>query len=51
MYRCEVCNENFNFREEVVLLCGDLEVNTSDEYGSGDIDSIICGTCYDKKFQ
>lgn len=48
MYKCDVCKEEFD-REDVILLCGDIECLTEEEGGSGDIDKILCWECYEDK--
>lgn len=49
MYKCDVCKEEFNFKEEVVFLSLGKEVSHEEDGGSGDIDKIVCGCCYEKQ--
>ena len=42
-YICDICREEFNHRDEVTFLCGDVEV-TQD----GDVSSIFCNICREK---
>lgn len=46
-YTCDICKEDF-YRDEVILLCGDLEVEDEDNGGSGDIDGIFCTECEER---
>lgn len=44
---CDRCKDEFYNREEVVFLCGEVEVLDEENGGSGDIDVILCYTCYE----
>ncbi|XZH79440.1 hypothetical protein ACSW8S_16360 (plasmid) [Clostridium perfringens] len=46
MWECEKCKDKF-LREEVTLFCGDEEVLSEEEGGSGDIDKVLCNICYE----
>lgn len=47
MYKCNRCGEVFHYKDEVVFLNGDNVVLDEEDGGSGDIDEVICLTCYD----
>lgn len=50
-YICDKCKEEFYFREEVTFLCGDVEVEDEDHGGSGDIDRVLCNSCYEDEIK
>lgn len=45
MYLCSKCKEKF-IKDEVVFLNGDDTVLSEEDGGSGDIDNILCTSCY-----
>ena len=47
-WACCECKEELYYRDEVIFLCGDNEVEDEEHSGSGDIDTIICTTCFHK---
>lgn len=48
-WTCDKCKETFYYRDEIVLLCGENEVEDEDHHGSGDIDRVLCVSCWDEE--